>query len=180
MSSEKWSEHPSAQGNCIGGKDVEFDEIELTISDVTEQKMKTRDGDSEKKLCLHFEEDTRLLPLNKTRGNYMAKHCGDPIEEWIGEKVTLYGVDTPMGTGVRIKLGWAKKSKKRDDDDRDDDREERRGKRSPTDDDDRPSPKAAKRRREEDDYEDDREDDREERERDRPTVKRSVKMRRAA
>ena len=103
--STNWNEHPSAMGEYFKGDDVVDDNtFTLTIKAVSERELKNpSDGKIEKKICLEFEQDGRYLTMNKTRGNTMAKLFGQNYRKWPGNYVTLFGVDTPMGPGVRIR-----------------------------------------------------------------------------
>jgi hypothetical protein len=130
--SDRWSEQQTARSEFFNAESLEAEDgekIELTIKSIGHADLKNPDGKTETKVILSFEEDTRDLPLNLTRGRQLAKLFGDRMSGWVGQKIELYTCETQLGPGVRIRgvknASKAKPSRDPDDDDRDDVREAR-------------------------------------------------------
>lgn len=101
-------------GNFMGGDqltDKEKDGLELTISDVTAEEM--RSGTD--KLCLSFKEPARKpLLVNKTNARRLQSMYGHETDSWVGQKITLWFDPEVeyMGDivgGIRIRVTNAKK-----------------------------------------------------------------------
>ena len=67
--------------------------VTLTITKVTQEAMKNRDGDDETKPVIHFVEMEKPMVLNRTNAKTIAELYGDNIEDWTGKKVILTSVD---------------------------------------------------------------------------------------
>jgi hypothetical protein len=68
-----------------------------TITRVTLETLKSRDGTEQKKAVLHFKETGKIFPLNATNFDATAAICGDDTVDWPGHKIELYPTKTPMG-----------------------------------------------------------------------------------
>jgi hypothetical protein len=100
----KWSETEGAKGEFFRGDDFLDDQVfTLTVEAWEERELKNPDGAAENKVCLTFKEDARILTMTKTRGAAMAKAFGDDMDKWVGQYVQLYGVETSLGMGVRVR-----------------------------------------------------------------------------
>jgi hypothetical protein len=86
-------------GSDVPGKQT----FELTVVKVTKQEFKNQDGSMETKPVLHFKENPRTLPLNKTNRAVMVENFGKVPKDWIGATLTLYGEPTSKGRGIRIR-----------------------------------------------------------------------------
>lgn len=81
----------------------------VTISNVTREDIKEKDGTSKKKFIVHFKECEKGLVLNTTNMNTLYKILGsDDSDVWMGKRITLYVKDDiEMGgeimSGIRIR-----------------------------------------------------------------------------
>jgi hypothetical protein len=65
-----------------------------TVNNLEFVKFKGTDKEDEK-WVIHFTENPKGLPLNKTNIKLLEKICGsDNTDDWIGKKVVLYWDDT--------------------------------------------------------------------------------------
>ena len=48
----------------------------------------------DKKICLVFEEETKMLPLNKTNALALAEMYGDDTDDWAGQPCTIRVAET--------------------------------------------------------------------------------------
>jgi hypothetical protein len=82
------------------GADLVGETWTLTIIAVTEEHL-GRSG--EEKVVLAFEEDKRRLTLNASRLKALIAAFGKDTDDWIGNSVELFGEQTDLGPGVRIR-----------------------------------------------------------------------------
>lgn len=84
----------------------------VTISNVTRDDIKDKDGSSKKKFVVHFKESEKGLVLNTTNMNMLYKLLqSDDSDQWIGKRITLYvkddiemGGEIMSGLRIRAKL----------------------------------------------------------------------------
>lgn len=62
----------------------------VTIKRFDKKTMKNKKGEDEVKPVLFFNEFEKGMVLNKTNANTIAALYGPTLEDWIGERVTLY------------------------------------------------------------------------------------------
>jgi hypothetical protein len=69
------------------------------ISDVTEETLKSRDGEEDVKPCIWCEVNDKLkgLALNTTNRNTLVEAYGDDMLAWIGKPVILFSQMTDFG-----------------------------------------------------------------------------------
>ena len=79
----------------------------VTIAYMRMDKMKER-GRTVEKPVLHFEGTPKMLVLNKSTWDFLAKECGDDSDDWRGKTVQLYedktvtfGLDVVGGLRIR-------------------------------------------------------------------------------
>lgn len=90
-------------------QDLEGNDWAVTITNVTREDIKDRDGTSKKKFILHFKEVEKGLVLNTTNMNTLYKLlASDDSDDWTGKRITLYVKDDiEMGgeimSGIRIR-----------------------------------------------------------------------------
>lgn len=81
--------------------DVGDEGLIVTITDVTEEEMKTDSGEKELKLFVYFKEFEKALILNKTNGNTLFDLCGEDTDDWAGKRVKLVtGMTTFQGKAM--------------------------------------------------------------------------------
>lgn len=93
-------------------QDLNDQDVVVTISNVTRDDVKEKDGTSKKKFVLHFKELEKGLVLNTTNMNMLYKLLmSDDSDHWIGKRITLYtkddiemGGDIVSGIRIRSKL----------------------------------------------------------------------------
>lgn len=68
-------------------------DIIVTISRITQEKMKNNDGKEEQKPVIYFSEQEKGMVLNRTNANTLAELFGSDIGNWTGERVTLTSVE---------------------------------------------------------------------------------------
>lgn len=97
----------------FGGKDVT-----LTIKSVVKEELREKDGGSESKWVLTFEETQKKLVLNrKSQPDAIANLYGMIAEEWVGKRLTLYPTTVPsfgqmvLAIRVRDKVAPPRESK---------------------------------------------------------------------
>lgn len=65
--------------------------VTKTISRVDADNLQMRDGSSEKKYIVHFEDTDKMLVLNKTNAYTIAEVLGEKDAlKWTGQQITLY------------------------------------------------------------------------------------------
>jgi hypothetical protein len=81
----------------LAAPDLRGRDVTLTISRLQQETLRTNEGD-ETKWILHFEEMQRRpedkrkrLVLNKTNAQTIAKVHGAETDEWVGQRITLFG-----------------------------------------------------------------------------------------
>jgi len=90
-------------------QDLEGNDWVLTITSVTREEMKDRNGAMKKEFILHFKEVEKGLVLNTTNMNMLYKLLmSDESDNWIGKRITIYTKDDiEMGgeimSGIRIR-----------------------------------------------------------------------------
>lgn len=63
--------------------------LTLTITKITQETMKNRDGKDETKPVLYFNEQEKGMVLNKTNARTLEKMFGSETEQWLNERVVL-------------------------------------------------------------------------------------------
>lgn len=90
-------------------QDLDGMDVVVTISNVTRDDIKEKDGTSKKKFVVHFKELEKGLVLNTTNMNMLYKLLmSDDSDNWVGKRITLYTKDDiEMGgeimSGIRIR-----------------------------------------------------------------------------
>jgi hypothetical protein len=77
--------------------------MELVIAKVEKREFRQADGTKERKATLAFHGSDKSLPLNSTNVRTMIEEFGRDPSKWVGATVALYGEQTSMGRGVRIR-----------------------------------------------------------------------------
>ena len=67
--------------------------LTLTISKVTTETMKARDGSEESKPVVFFSEQDKGMVLNKTNARTLSSMYGEETNEWVGKRATLISVE---------------------------------------------------------------------------------------
>lgn len=76
--------------NYLGGHDLGGKEWTLTIESLDPRhKLRQKDNTFEEKPVLRFKGASKLMVLNKTNAERIAKLYGDELLDWIGKPVTL-------------------------------------------------------------------------------------------
>jgi len=66
-------------------------EVTLTVHRVRPESMRMNDNTKREKFIVEFEETDKMLVLNKTNANAIAKALGiKKAVQWAGHKITLY------------------------------------------------------------------------------------------
>lgn len=90
-------------------------DIIVTISRITQEKMKNNDGEEEQKPVIYFSEQEKGMVLNRTNANTLAELFGSDIGNWTGERVTLTSVEVDafgkMQKALRFKAASPKISR---------------------------------------------------------------------
>jgi hypothetical protein len=101
----------------VRGVELDGRDVNLTIHDIEPgHELKGRNGETDTGLVLYFEETEKMLVLNKTNAQSIAKLHGGELKDWIGKRVTLYPAqvqafgDTHEAVRVRPKAPPAKQS----------------------------------------------------------------------
>jgi hypothetical protein len=68
-------------------------DLTLTVSKLSRETMKNRDGQDEEKFVIYFGEAEKGMVLNKTNKNTLVDLYGEETDEWIGKKIVLTSVD---------------------------------------------------------------------------------------
>lgn len=76
---------PYIEGQSLVGKSVT-----LTMTTVTTEMLKNRQGRDEKKYILYFQETPKGLVLNKTNAKRIANLYGAETDAWAGKRITIY------------------------------------------------------------------------------------------
>jgi hypothetical protein len=85
-------------------KAVDLDEeLFLKIKGVTEEIVGTG-KEKETKLCVRFSNHKQGLLLNKTNNRTLRGAFGDETDEWVGERVVVFAVETERGPGLRVRI----------------------------------------------------------------------------
>jgi hypothetical protein len=98
--------------------DLNEDGNVVTIAEVKQEKMRSRDGTVDNKGVLYFAGDSlKPFPLNNTNVDALADLFGEDVENWIGQQIKLVVREVEsfgkVGPGIRIESAKpAKKAKK--------------------------------------------------------------------
>jgi hypothetical protein len=76
----------------LNGKDVT-----VTIKNVVAGELTSAGGRKTKKPVVYFEGKEKGLALNSTNAKTISSLYSNYVEEWVGQKVTLYPTTTTMG-----------------------------------------------------------------------------------
>jgi hypothetical protein len=101
-----WSETETGKGDFWRGSDFpeDTDRGTLTITDIVMRTV-TLDFKTERKgerECLVFKEDSRLLEVKPSIGKKLVKILGASMDDWIGQCITLGGLDYNVGRGIEL------------------------------------------------------------------------------
>jgi hypothetical protein len=77
--------------------------LELTVTKVEKREFNQKDGGKERKAVLSFKEAEKTLPLNGANYRTLVEEWGRDPAKWVGIKLMLYGEQTTMGRGVRLR-----------------------------------------------------------------------------
>ena len=85
--------------------EVGGDDLIVTIEKVNMVEIGNK---REQKPVVYFKETPKVIVLNITNGNTLARLYGPKVANWVGKKISIYTIDlevqgTPQ-TGVRIRL----------------------------------------------------------------------------
>lgn len=88
--------------NSLKAADLDGSEVELTIAsyevkEFTEEDKKTGNTYTVRKPIFSFEETEKTFVCNKTNREAIAYVHGKEMDDWIGQKVTLYPTVVPFG-----------------------------------------------------------------------------------
>ena len=72
-------------GDSLVGKTVK-----LTITKMSSKNLPDRNGQTEEKYLIHFEETEKTLILNQVNARTIANLYGPETEDWSGKQITLY------------------------------------------------------------------------------------------
>jgi hypothetical protein len=83
--------------------DLQGRDVTVTISAIKAGVLKDNKGKSTKKPILYFREakDGRGLAICKTNGKTIAQLYGNDVEQWIGQRITLFPTTTDVGGETR-------------------------------------------------------------------------------
>lgn len=73
----------------LAGDMIGQNQVTLTITAVSLEKMNSGRGGEQVKPCLHFQERDKVMVLNKTNAAAIAKELGPETDNWRGGRVTL-------------------------------------------------------------------------------------------
>jgi hypothetical protein len=76
----------------LKASDAETD-LTLTITRISCETMKNRDGQDEEKYVLYFKEVEKGMVINKTNKNTLVDLYGEETDDWIEKRVILTSVD---------------------------------------------------------------------------------------
>ena len=74
----------------VAVEDLRGRDINVTISRVVPEKLKTNDGKTKKAWLIYFEKADKPLICNVTNARTIARLYGTEAEQWIGKRITLY------------------------------------------------------------------------------------------
>lgn len=84
----------------LAAADLNGNDVPLTIAALEVEELRVKDGDSEHRPVLYFEETKarakgnpkkeKRLVLNKTNAMTIAKMYGTETDNWVGKRITLY------------------------------------------------------------------------------------------
>ncbi len=76
---------PYIAGDSLVGKTAT-----MTMAGLKTEKLPTRNGKTEDKLVLYFEDTPKGLVLNKTNAKTIAQAFGGETDDWQGHQIELY------------------------------------------------------------------------------------------
>lgn len=90
MSGPKYRNYQEFYSNYMGGWSFADGDKILTIKDVLEQEVRSKDSGTEVKLTVLFEESDLPMVLNRTNADMIAKVTGEIYTgNWIGKKIKV-------------------------------------------------------------------------------------------
>ena len=90
MSGPKYKNYQEFYANYLGGWSFKDGDQILTIKDVLEQEVRTKDNGTETRLTVIFEETELPLILNRTNADMIARVTGASYTgDWIGKKIKV-------------------------------------------------------------------------------------------
>lgn len=91
-------------GTYLKAADLQGKEPVVTIKNIVPTEMKDlKTGNDVKKFVVYFEGKEAGVVLSPTKWDAIEAIYGDDTDKWIGQKVTLYTVQTQMGPGLQFK-----------------------------------------------------------------------------
>jgi hypothetical protein len=97
------------EGKYLKHQDLGTQDWPVMIKDVKREEIKNKDGSSDKKFVVYFEELEKGLVLNTTNMNMLYKLLqSDDSDNWQGQCITLYTKDDieyggDLVSGIRIR-----------------------------------------------------------------------------
>ena len=85
------------ESNFLAADDLPSDEnktIALTITNATKEVVTSPTNQQREKVCLHFEETSKILALNKTNARSISRVLKNEIKNWFGAKIYIYRTTT--------------------------------------------------------------------------------------
>lgn len=90
MSGAKYKNYQEFYANYLGGWSFAGGDKILTIKDVLEQEVRSKDSGTEVKLTVLFEESDLPMVLNRTNADMIARVTGTSFTgDWIGKKIKV-------------------------------------------------------------------------------------------
>ena len=81
----------------LGAWDLQGRDVTVAIRAVSNPKLRTEGGGSQKKPVVFFEGTEKSLVLNKTNMATIVSLYGTKVQNWIGKRITLYPTTTKFG-----------------------------------------------------------------------------------
>ena len=88
--SSKYRNYQEFYSNYLGGWSFAAGDQTLTIKDVLEQEVRSKDSGTEMKLTVTFEETDLPMIINRTNADTIAKVTGSSYTgDWVGKKIVV-------------------------------------------------------------------------------------------
>ncbi len=81
----------------LGAWDLQGRDVTVVIRAVSNPKLRTEGGGTQKKPVVFFEGTEKSLVLNKTNTATIVSLYGTKVGDWIGKRITLYPTTTKFG-----------------------------------------------------------------------------------
>ena len=92
--------YKTAFGSYLKAEDLQGKTVRLSIERVTLEDIKGQDGQTQRRLVVHFAGRDKTMILNKTNADTLGSIFGEDTDDWTGA-VILYP-DTTMFGGKRV------------------------------------------------------------------------------